>query len=243
MTDQKIVDAIVAYNRARWEELVAADVLYSRPYLDLDLDRARAFVDAHGIMGDVAGKDVLCLAGGGGQQSAAFGLLGARTTVFDLTAGQLDKDRQVAAHYGLELTIVQGDMRDLSVFADRSFDIVYHAFSISFVPDVRPVFSEVARVLRPDGLYRTHWSNPFVVGIDEREWDGRAYPLNRPYRDGEEPHLQRRSLGIRACRRHGGSGARTQRVSPHPQPRGQYPGRVGFLDPGSLGRDHDRNRP
>lgn len=28
-------------------------------------------------------------------------------------------------------------------------------------------------------------SNPFVMGIDEREWDGKGYPLWRPYGDGE----------------------------------------------------------
>ena len=45
-------------------------------------------------------KDVLCLAAGGGQQSAVFGLLGARVTVIDFTQGQLDGDITAAKHYG-----------------------------------------------------------------------------------------------------------------------------------------------
>ena len=32
----------------------------------------------------------------------------------------LDKDRLAAEHYGLDITIVQGDMRDLSVFAETA---------------------------------------------------------------------------------------------------------------------------
>ena len=92
----------------------------------------------------------------GGQQSAAFALLGARVTVLDFCTTQLERDQQAAAHYGTEVTAVEGDMRDLSCFADDSFDIVWHAHSLNFIPDPRPVFDEVARVLRADGRYRLH---------------------------------------------------------------------------------------
>lgn len=36
-----------------------------------------------GLLADIDGKDVLCLASGGGQQSAVFSLLGAKVTVVD----------------------------------------------------------------------------------------------------------------------------------------------------------------
>jgi len=186
------LDKLASYNKERWEALAQAGIEFSRPALDLDGPSAREMVDPHGLMGNVAGADVLCLASGGGQQSAAFGLLGARITVFDLSDTQLERDRQAAAHYGLQVRTVQGDMRDLSAFASDTFDVVWHAHSINFVPDARQVFAEVARVLRPEGLYRVHLTNPFVMGLDERDWDGNGYPLNRPYADGEvrfeDPH-------------------------------------------------------
>ena len=94
------------------------------------------------------GQDVLCLASGGGQQSVAFGLLGANVTVFDLTPAQLERDREAAAHYDLPITTVQGDMRDLSHFEGAVFDIVWHAYSINFVPEVESVFDEAVRVLK-----------------------------------------------------------------------------------------------
>ena len=50
------LDAIAAFNRDRWEALVAADVLYARPLLDLDTAGARATVDPYGLLGDVAGR-------------------------------------------------------------------------------------------------------------------------------------------------------------------------------------------
>jgi ubiquinone/menaquinone biosynthesis C-methylase UbiE len=181
MKEETIMDDLARYNRERWNELVQANVEYSRPFLDLNKDSARAVVDPMGIMGDVAGKDVLCLAGGGGQQSVAFGLLGARVTVFDLSDGQLEQDRAAAAHYQLQITTIQGDMRDLSAFAGAAFDLVWQAFSINFIPDPHRVFKEVARVLRTDGLYRLEYFNPFTQMVDEAAWNGESYPLKHPY--------------------------------------------------------------
>jgi ubiquinone/menaquinone biosynthesis C-methylase UbiE len=146
------MDEVAKYNKERWEELAQAGVPYSQPFLELDEQAARQAVDPHGIMGDVQGRDVLCLAGGGGQQSVAFALLGANVTVFDLSETMLQRDRETAARYNRPLTIVQGDMRDLSCFAADSFDLVWHAWSLSFVPNARQVFAQVARVLRPGGL-------------------------------------------------------------------------------------------
>lgn len=177
-------DEISRINRERWNALVAARVMYSQPMLDLTAESARALLDTTGTLGEVAGKQVLVLAGGGGQQSIAFALLGAEVTVYDLSDAQLEQDRQAAAHLGLTISIVHGDMRDLSAFGDRSFDIVYQPYSINFVPDVRPVIQEVGRVLRPGGLYRVAWHNPFTQTVDEGKFTGEGWILQHTYEDG-----------------------------------------------------------
>src|SRR5215203_5222740 len=100
------MDEVARYNQARWKALVEADALFTRPRLNLDVDSARQMVDSAGRLGDVSGKKVLCLASGGGQQSAAFALLGADVTVFDISAEQLERDREAAAHYGFEIETV-----------------------------------------------------------------------------------------------------------------------------------------
>src|SRR5579859_4602835 len=117
------MDEIARYNRARWTALVDANALFTRPKSDLTEVSARELVDPDHSLGDLKGKRVLCLAGGGGQQSVAFGLLGAQVTVVDLSDAQLERDREAAAHYSVSIETVQGDMRDLSHFPDDSFDI------------------------------------------------------------------------------------------------------------------------
>ena len=43
-------------------------------------------------------------------------------------------------------------MRDLSAFGDATFDLIVHSVSNTFVPEVRPVWREAYRVLRPGGV-------------------------------------------------------------------------------------------
>ena len=191
------MDEIAQYNTERWEALARARAIFTRPYLDLDQDTARQMIDPWGRLGQLQGKKVLCLAGGGGQQSAALGLLGARVTVVDLAAAQLERDREAAAHYGLQIETVQGDMRDLSPLDEGSFDIVYHPYSINFVPEARSVFREVARVIREGGIYFFNCANPAFAGLMAQDWDGHGYPLKLPYQDGLEITYQDESWVFR----------------------------------------------
>lgn len=180
------MDVIFTNNRKRWNALANANVEWSRPFLDFTRQQASDYVFRYGILKEVAGWKVLCLAGGGGQDSVAFGLLRAEVTVIDLSDIQLSRDRQAAAHHGLSIKTVQGDMRDLSIFPDTHFDLVWQPYSINFVPSVDPVIKEVARVLKPGGFYYLSFANPFVHTLDDEAWDGHAYPLHRPYVNGED---------------------------------------------------------
>ena len=180
------MDEITRYNLERWKALAEANALFTRPALNLDPLAARKRIDPEGRLGNVASKEVLCLASGGGQQSAAFALLGARVTVFDLSEDQLRRDQEAAAHYGVHVRTLQGDMRDLSCFKESVFDIVYHPYSLGFVPDARAIFQQVAHVICPGGLYYFNCANPFFVGLTVKDWNGEGYTLKQPYIDGAE---------------------------------------------------------
>lgn len=180
------MDEIAHYNIQRWKALTQVNALFTRPYLNLDESSARQKIDPEGTLGDIRGKHVLCLAGGGGQQSVVFALLGAIVTVVDLSDDQLQRDREAAAYYHVRVETRQADMRDLSWLDARSFDIVWQPYSLNFVPDARVVFEQVARVLLTNGVYHFNCANPFVCGLGEKDWNGEGYTLKYPYRDGAE---------------------------------------------------------
>src|SRR5687768_570990 len=87
-TKDSAMDDIARYNKERWEDLARNNVEWSRPLLDLTPDAARQAVDPHNLLGELRGRDVLALAGGGGQQSASFAMLDANVTVLDISETQ-----------------------------------------------------------------------------------------------------------------------------------------------------------
>ena len=132
--------------------------------------------------------DVLCLASGGGQQGPILAAAGARSvTVFDNSPKQLAGDRSVAERDSLEIETVEGDMRDLSVFDDENFDLIVHPVSNVFCPEVRPVWREAFRVMRPGGVLMAGLMTPamFVFDLDMEEAGMLEVRHRLPYSDAE----------------------------------------------------------
>jgi SAM-dependent methyltransferase len=60
-------------------------------------------------------------------------------------------------------------MDDLSPLTDAAFDIVHHPVSTCYIPDVERVYRQVARVLKPGGLYISQHKQPTSLQIAERD--------------------------------------------------------------------------
>lgn len=146
---------------------------------------------------DLEGAEVLCLASGGGQQGPLLAAAGARVTVFDNSPGQLAQDRDVAEREGLELRTVEGDMADLSAFPDATFDLIVHPVSNVFVPEVRPVWREAFRVLRPGASLLAGFGNGVAYLFDFEKYEQGELEITHslPYSD-----LERYSEEERRCR-------------------------------------------
>lgn len=169
---------IQAYNRGAWDRQVAcgnqwtipvtADVTTAarRGQWDIYLTPSRPVPRAW--FPELVGRDVLCLASGGGQQAPILAAAGANVTVLDNSPQQLRQDRFVAARDSLTIATVQGDMANLSMFPGDSFDLIVHPVSNVFVPDVRPVWREAYRVLRPGSALLAGFCNPAIYLFD---WD------------------------------------------------------------------------
>ena len=117
--------------------------------------------------GKLEGSQVLCLAGGGGQQVPLLAAAGATVTSFDNSDSQLQQDQLVAEREGLKVTTIRGDMADLSAIDDDSFDLIVNPCSNCFVPKLQPVWNECFRVLRTGGCLLSGWSNPLRFIFDD----------------------------------------------------------------------------
>jgi SAM-dependent methyltransferase len=168
---------VLAYNRHAWDRQVEQANRWTVPVGPEVLAAARRgdwqvlLTPTRPVprdwFGCLEGLDILCLASGGGQQGPVLAAAGACVTVLDNSPRQLAQDRLVAQREGLPIRTVEGDMADLSAFANSSFGLVFHPCSNCFVPEVRPVWREAFRVLRPGGVLLAGFASPALYVFDD----------------------------------------------------------------------------
>lgn len=171
------------HNRAAWDRLARMQDRLAKPARDEDFINPLASVDGMGWLGgDVRGKRLLCLAAGGGRQGPIYAAAGADVTVVDLSPAMLELDREVSHKRQLKVQTVETSMDDLSMLQDSSFDIVIHPVSTCYVPDVRPVYREVARIMRAGGVYVSQHKQPTSLQAEIEPHRG-SYRIRHGYYD------------------------------------------------------------
>lgn len=151
----------------------------------------------HEWLGDLRGKKILGLASGGGQQMPIFAALGAECTVLDYSRSQLESERMVAEREGYFIRIIRGDMTRPLPFADGEFDLIFHPVSNCYIREVKPVWKECWRVLRPGGVLLSgvdHYIN-YIVDSEEREIVN-ALPFDPLVNEEQRRQLERDDCGM-----------------------------------------------
>ncbi|HNW44707.1 MAG TPA: class I SAM-dependent methyltransferase [Elusimicrobiales bacterium] len=192
------MEDLYEYNRQAWDRQAAGGNKWTIPVTEAQV-RAAARGEWSVLLtpqkpvpaawfGDLRGRRLLGLASGGGQQGPVFAAAGASVVILDASPAQLARDRDCAALYSLDLTAEEGDMRDLSRFADNTFDLVFHPVSNSFIPDPRPVWREAARVLKPGGRLLSGFCLPQLFLVDPKKDDAGIIDVRftLPYSDAEQ---------------------------------------------------------
>lgn len=195
LSDAEAAIDVRSFNRDAWNAGVARGNRWTVPVDAETIARARrgdwtvVLTPSRPVprawFGELAGAHVLALASGGGQQAPILAAAGAVVTLLDNSPAQLERDREVARREGLGIRLVEGDMRDLGALADGVFDLVFHPCSNTFIPDVRPVWRECHRVLRPGGVLLAGMIQTFALCADEdAEARGEIRLVHRaPYSD------------------------------------------------------------
>ena len=174
-----------------WEGLEEEGGLWRRCPREPDLAFAGGALGlVREVLGTVSDKDV-CVVGSGDNHAAfAFSGMGANVTSVDISEHRLAVAETRARHLGLQITFVQADAADLSVIVDAEFDLVFssNGFFV-WISDLRAVFSEIHRILRPCGHYVFYDIHPF-----QRPWKDQVMPIEvvksywetGPFEDEEE---------------------------------------------------------
>lgn len=187
---------VLAYNREAWNRQVEQGNRWTLPVSPEEIAAARRGqwsivltptipVPREWFPTDMQGAKILCLASGGGQQGPVLAAAGADITILDNSPRQLERDRQVAKRENLDLRTVEGDMADLHMFADASFDLIFHPVSNVFAPEVLPVWREAYRVLRRGGSLLAGFHNPILYIFDIDKLDQGEFEVKHklPYSD------------------------------------------------------------
>ena len=136
--------------------------------------------DELGVLGDVAGLDVLELGCGAAQWSIALAGIGARTVGLDLSAKQLEHARAAQAEAGVDFPLVESSAESVPL-EDAAFDVVFCDHGAFGFADPRLLVPEAARLLRPGGLLAFSMLSPMLDVCWDAEADATGTELVNDY--------------------------------------------------------------
>jgi len=136
-----------------------------------------------GPVRDTGVRAVLELGVGTGNGAARLAREGYSVTAIDLSSEAIELAR---ARFGSMVTFVVADMTQRLPFPDAGFDAVMSNVALHMFPDsvTRAVFAEVARLVRPGGLFAFH-----VNSLEDRPLRARW----RPAREVEPDYVAEES--------------------------------------------------
>ncbi len=120
------------------------------------------------LLGNLKGKKVLEIGCGGAQCGIAMAKQGAKVTGIDISREQLKFAEELADKNKVKIKFYQGDIRNLKQIKSNSQDIVFSAFALLYVDDLKKCFAEVYRVLKKNGIFVFSLDNPFWRTIDKK---------------------------------------------------------------------------
>jgi SAM-dependent methyltransferase len=174
---------------AEWEKVASAWGAAAHLALDAATYGPDLPTDAElRLLGELRGRRVLELGCGGAHGSVVFAKAGAVAIGVDPSAERLAATRRLAEAEEVRVELHRGNLADLAFLRADSVDVVFSAWALGYCTDLRRVFRQVHRVLRPGGPFVFSLPHPASFLVDPEE---QAPVVRRPY-FAREP-VERRS--------------------------------------------------
>lgn len=135
-----------------------------------------------GVLGDVAGLDVVELGCGTAYFSAWLAGRGARPVGVDVTPAQLDTARRLQAETGISFPLIESSAEDVPL-PDATFDLALSEYGASIWCDPYRWIPEAWRLLRPGGRLVFLCNSPLVMLCAVENEEATAERLLRPQRE------------------------------------------------------------
>ncbi len=113
------------------------------------------------LLGDVNGKKMIELGCGGVQSSIVFAKRGAICTGVDMSMEQLKYAKDLVEKSGVEVKLIEGDIEDLHMLEDNSFDIAFSIYAFDFIQNLQKAIGETYRILKNQGIFVFTVQHPF----------------------------------------------------------------------------------
>ena len=124
------------------------------------------FEDQLKLLGKLKGKYVLEIGCGGAQCGIAMAKQGAKVIGMDISEQQLKFAKALAEKNKVKIKFYQGDIRKLPQIKSNSQDLVFTAWALLYVDDLKSCFNEVYRVLKKNGTFVAAFPHPFYSKLD-----------------------------------------------------------------------------
>jgi SAM-dependent methyltransferase len=132
-----------------------------------------------GVLGEVAGKEVVELGCGTAYFSAWLARRGARVVGVDVTPAQLATAHRMQAEFGLEFPLIEASAEDVPL-PNASFDLAVSEHGASTWCEPERWIGEAARLLRPGGALVFMHTTPLFTLVVPESGDPTTH-LHRPY--------------------------------------------------------------
>lgn len=120
------------------------------------------------LLGNIKNKDILEIGCGGAQNSVYFAKKGAKVSAMDISKDQIEFAKNLADKHGVKIRFYVRDIKTLTPIKSSSQDIVFSAFALQYVDNLKKCFKEVNRVLKKKGLFVFSIDHPFFRTINPK---------------------------------------------------------------------------